>query len=349
MLTIIKRLRERMIGPIVTRIGELEANHTAYLSSHLDGIEAKLLGRLADSEQATHTLIERTRQEMRDRSTLQLRSFIFEGTCVKDLRAETSEGSFFFDVKDDIVGWSLAQETWEPAETDWIKSNLRPGDFAIDVGANLGWYTVIMARLVGNKGLVAAFEPEPRNFELLTRNVEENNLSGSCRLFQTALFNKAGTFTLEKSPNNLGDHRIRIAPPSKFSDNYFGEAEREEISVPAESLDDMLSKMDLNEKTVRLLKLDTQGSEVLIMRGAEQTLARTEFLISEYWPYGMKRLGVTADDFYACVKDKFSEFSRCKSGEWQFKPIFQLSEDLAHSCDADWNGATYVFRKQESR
>ncbi len=340
-----KQLRERIIAPIVHRIGELEADNTAYLSSHLDGIEANLLARLADSEGKTRTLIERTRQEMQDRSSLQLKSFVFEGTCIKDLRAETSEGSFFFDVRDDIVGWVLAREPWEPSQTAWIKSQLRAGDFAVDVGANLGWFTVVMARLVGSTGSVASFEPEPRNFELLRRNVEENNVAGVCNLFQTALSNKAGNCTLEKSHNNFGDHRIRLRAPGEFADNYFGEEDREEVTVPAISLDDKLEQAGLSDKKVRLLKMDAQGSEVLIMQGAQKTLAKCEFMITEYWPYGMERLGASAEDFYNCVKNEFSEFSRCQYGEWQFKPIAQLREELSRPAENAWGDITYVFRK----
>ncbi len=345
MLTMIKRLRERMIGPIVHRIGELEANHTAYLSSHLDGIEANLIERLADSERKTQGLIERTREEMRDRTSLQLRSFVFERTCVKDLRVETSEGSFSFDVQDDMVGWSLAHEDWEPKETAWMKTVLRPGDFAIDIGANLGWFTVVMARQVANNGCVAAFEPEPRNFELLTRNVKENEIAGTCKLFQTALLDKSGRFALEKSHNNFGDHRIRLAAPSEFTENYYGELERKEITVITDTLDAILRREDLSDKPVRLLKIDAQGCEVLIMKGAQATLSNTEFLLIEYWPYGLRRLNATADDFYSCIKDNFSRFSRCLNGQWQFKPISEWRNDVLLPANTTCGANSYVFSK----
>ena len=63
---------------------------------------------------------------------------------------------------------------WEPNETKWLVRSVRPGDIVVDICANIGYETTRAAALVGETGRVYAFEPDPLNFEILQRNVEEN-------------------------------------------------------------------------------------------------------------------------------------------------------------------------------
>lgn len=136
--------------------------------------------------------------------------------------ALSKEGVFAFDKRDTVVGAAIFYSgSWEPEETRWVKSILRHGDIAVDAGANLGWYTVVMARSVGSAGRVFAFEPEPTNFDLLSRNVELNGLFDRCSIFQLALSDREDTNLFELSPDNLGDHRIRSRSDYGAHDNFF--------------------------------------------------------------------------------------------------------------------------------
>ncbi len=175
----------------------------------------------------------------------QLRAMLFGETLVREAIARTPEGVFCFDVRDNVVGWSIAYGTWEPVETAWIKSILVPGDTVVDIGANLGWYTVVMARLVGGEGRVVAFEPDPRNFELLLRNVRENEFIDHCTLVQTALLDRFGKVFLEQAVDNLGDHRIKVRAAEEFQNNLYGEETRQQIEVVASTLDAELAKAGL--------------------------------------------------------------------------------------------------------
>ena len=96
---------------------------------------------------------------------------------------------------------------WEPAETAWFLRIVKPGDTIVDVGANVGYYTIIGSRLVGDKGKVYAFEPEPAKFELLEKNVRLNGLTNVV-LERKALSNRKGTLKLFIADKNKGDHRI---------------------------------------------------------------------------------------------------------------------------------------------
>jgi len=266
----------------------------------------------------------------------------------EELLAQTPEGVFFYDARDIFVGGSIASGSWEPVETTFIKSIVRPGDCVLDVGANLGWYTVVMARLVGAEGRVVAFEPDPRNFGLLGRNVQENDLVDRCTLFQIALLEQAGLCRLERSPRNFGDHRVRFGSPDAYGECAFGEHQRTEITVRSNSLDATLSQAGFFDKSWRLLKMDAQGSEISILKGAPHTLGRIDYVVTEYWPYGLTRSGCGADDFLSCIGEFFSEFCRLTEGEQSFQPICELREDLTKPMNID-SGALahciYVFRK----
>lgn len=88
---------------------------------------------------------------------------------------------------------------FEPEVTEVFLSHVMPGDVVLDIGAHIGYYTVLAARSVGNEGRVIAFEPDPQNYSLLVKNVAKNGYrnvtavqkavswnSGYAQLYQTA-------------------------------------------------------------------------------------------------------------------------------------------------------------------
>jgi hypothetical protein len=115
-----------------------------------------------------------------------------------------------------------AGQVWEATETHWFVQSLRRGDLMVDVGANVGYYTILGALLVGETGRVYAFEPDPVSFEILRRNVAFHDL-GNLVLEQKAVSNKPGSSN-SSSPSptrattaaiNLGEssgHRWRSRP-----------------------------------------------------------------------------------------------------------------------------------------
>ena len=97
--------------------------------------------------------------------------------------------------------------TWEPEETSLISNRLKPGDVFVDVGANLGYFTLIASDAVGPAGKVFAFEPAPHNFSLLEKNVRANRC-GNVTCEQKAVTESNRTLELHLSSFNYGDHRI---------------------------------------------------------------------------------------------------------------------------------------------
>ncbi|MES2963771.1 MAG: FkbM family methyltransferase [Bdellovibrionota bacterium] len=158
---------------------------------------------------------------------------------------------------------------------------LNPGDVFIDAGANIGWHTVIGAKLVGPKGRVLAFEPEPKNASLLRRNVEHNSLT-NVEVIEEALTSKPGTLMLHLSEGNFGDHILAL-------EQRTGRATTE---VKCTTIDEALAKRGVHAKQLALVKFDIQGSEVDALKGMRMTLSQHRPpLILEYSPKHLRAVG----------------------------------------------------------
>lgn len=142
---------------------------------------------------------------------------------------------------------------WEPYETSLLLSMLRPGDVFVDVGANIGYFSILAASVVGEGGAVFAFEPDPDNFSLLRRNIDLNRQQASIVAVQAALAADAGTGELFLSEDNLGDHQIYATGDGRHSLPIT-------LVNGSDYLGHRLSHMDL-------LKIDTQGSEYQVIAG----------------------------------------------------------------------------------
>lgn len=148
---------------------------------------------------------------------------------------------------------------YEPAETSLIQKILRQNMTFVDVGANIGWYTLLAASKVGSKGRVIAFEPEPANYNLLIESIALNNFENVI-LLKKCLSNSEGKSRLYLHPQNYGAHSI-VRQQSKFYKD-----------VITEKLDDSLTNLGINN--VDVLKIDVEGAEPLVLEGAQQTIFR---------------------------------------------------------------------------
>lgn len=168
--------------------------------------------------------------------------------------------------------------TWEAVESALFLRALGPGAVVVDAGANLGWHAVWAACRVGPSGRVYAFEPDPRNFQLLKANGED---LPQLRSLPCALGEARGTATFRRHGSNQGDTaRVPEGSPGALA------------AVPLWSGDGLaLGRLDF-------LKIDTQGSEVMVLAGFRETLRRHPHarLLVEFWPAGLARLGQRITD-----------------------------------------------------
>lgn len=180
-----------------------------------------------------------------------------------------------FCTPDDVGRRIFKRGVHEPHILELLRSQSPPpgGAIALDVGANLGWYSVVLDRLHGGTVEIFAFEPDPLNFGLLQENLALNRAS-SVRPFALALSDRRGESGLHRYRDiNLGRHSLEDLPDSGAA-----------TPVPTERLDAFLTDQQRQDRPVELLKVDVEGHEPAVIRGAEATLRRTRLLVLEYSP-----------------------------------------------------------------
>lgn len=141
---------------------------------------------------------------------------------------------------------------------------VRPGDVVWDIGANLGLYSIALARAVGPEGQVVAFEPEPRAMARLRCNVALNRVA-EVRPIAAALGDRAGELPLLVAPTGVdGTHTLIAAASSEA-------ATRAQVLVSVARGDDLVRTGELDPPHV--VKLDVEGAEALAIDGLRETLA----------------------------------------------------------------------------
>ncbi|HQQ64258.1 MAG TPA: FkbM family methyltransferase [Pseudomonadales bacterium] len=193
---------------------------------------------------------------------------------------------------DQIISAKLRQERcWEAYETSLTLQHLHPGDVYVDVGANIGYYTLIAAQRVGVHGKVIAYEPDTDNFALLQRNVALNQLS-HVRIFPCALSDKNETGQLFLSEDNFGDHRIYGSGDHRKTRNIT-------LLKGDEHVGQQTGRIDF-------LKIDTQGSEYFVVNGLHGLLEKNRGhlrMILEFCPYGIRHSGADGHELVRLLQD----------------------------------------------
>jgi len=158
----------------------------------------------------------------------------------------------------DIISPSIAIDGWySPSETELLKKIIGRGAVVVDVGANIGWFTLLSANIIGEKGRVLAFEPDPVSFSLLLRSKQKNAFE-NIQAFNMCASNKEGSQKLWLSSGNLGNH----STVRQVGDNS--------IDVRTVTLDKILEKLKIG--IIDLLKVDVEGAEPEVIEGVQQYL-----------------------------------------------------------------------------
>jgi FkbM family methyltransferase len=179
---------------------------------------------------------------------------------------------------DAIVSGSLALGCYETFNLEHFIRLLEPGLIVLDVGANIGLYSAVAARHVGESGRVIAVEPDETNCRFIERTRSINTFS-NLQVVQAAAGDRDGSGTLYLNPVNLADHRIHDSAGT-----------RPGVPVRLVTIDTLVS--DLYLPRVDLIKIDTQGAEAKVLRGMTRTLATPGItIILEFWPWGIRSAG----------------------------------------------------------
>jgi len=161
---------------------------------------------------------------------------------------------------------------WEKNETEIFKKIVKNGMNVIDIGAHIGYYTLIAAKIVGAKGKIYAFEPEQKNYSLLTKNIEINKYKNIISA-RKAVSNKTGTTKLFLQTSAL--HTI-VNP----------HGDKKSVDVETIALDDFFTE---NQK-IDFIKMDAEGAEYMIFQGMANILKNNYNLIilTEFYPKLLK-------------------------------------------------------------
>lgn len=152
---------------------------------------------------------------------------------------------------------AMAGSAYEP-ELPWLLEYLQPGDTFIDVGANIGIFSLHIARRLGPAGQVFSLEPGPGAFQLLKRNILDNHLEKSVKFFQLAASNQGGTMKMG------GDSAVWNSLSLSNSPSEGG------TEVRITTLDDLLQEE--GDRPVHALKIDAEGVEQLVLEGSKKLI-----------------------------------------------------------------------------
>jgi FkbM family methyltransferase len=193
------------------------------------------------------------------------------------------------------------------AEQRLMNRLIRPGMTVVDVGANIGLYSLFLAGLVGPQGRVIAFEPDPDLVALLRANCTANGV-GNVEAHHAALGSKADRLMLQRLTINSGENHLGSKGREAF---------RRPVEVDVAAFDALLpgSRPDF-------VKIDVQGWELNVLRGMEATLRESNPVVFvEFWPDGLRRAGSEPIELFSFVRDLGLDFYACDDGR-------QLSEAM---------------------
>lgn len=178
------------------------------------------------------------------------------------LELRTLYGSFWFDGGDTkVTPWIRRHATWEADVLRFLGSVVRPGMTAVDVGANVGFLTVLLAQLVGPAGRVHAFEPWPNSLALLRANLWRHQ----CRnvaVHPAAALDRAGRVTFASDPaGNSGAH-VEL--------DVLGGFEVAAVTVAG----------TVRSSRLDVLKVDVEGAEPLVLEGAAALIAKSPGVVA---------------------------------------------------------------------
>lgn len=194
--------------------------------------------------------------------------YLGDGLALTQLKS----GHFIYvdPLEESVCAHLIAHGTWEPWIEKVVLGLLRPGDNVVEVGGHVGFYTLAMAQRVGRTGSVLTFEANPRLAALSARSIRLNGYAPWVQIVQKAASDASGSVRFSTSRQYGGGGHVYVG------ENTLG-GDTQVLEVDAVRLDDV----DL--PSVRLLRVDAEGSEPLILAGAENLLRQPDIILCIEW------------------------------------------------------------------
>ena len=192
----------------------------------------------------------------------------------------------YADLNDQYIGLPALKGTYELSELQFCLTHLNEGDVILDIGANIGVFTLNMAKALKD-GLVIAVEPLYENYNLLIKSIKSNNLNNVI-LVKCAVGEVEGKVSFTNHTyNNSGDAHV----------SFEGDIDTFEV--------DMFTLDYLTPLNVNFIKIDVEGAELLVMRGATRILENKPVILSEIYPKNLQAISkVTAKEYIDYMAQK---------------------------------------------
>ncbi len=192
------------------------------------------------------------------------------------------EGGTLYIGEKDTAGYSFIP--YEVFEREVMRKNIKEGDIIIDIGANVGFYTLLFSKWVGEKGMVYAFEPEKTNFKILKHNVETNRCSN------VVCFNLATSDIKEYKELFISD---------KLGEHSFASKTRTIQICKTDTIDNLF-----RNKRIDFIKMDIEGWEYFALKGMKKTIKFNPQVkvFSEFYPSLLKKSGISSEKYIGELK-----------------------------------------------
>lgn len=210
----------------------------------------------------------------------------------KWVMAESELGfKIWVNLADTAISWEILRNRFESAEVAFVKSHIRAGDVIIDIGANIGFFSMLFSKLVGPTGRVIGFEPMPFLFERAAMSARENNFD-RCEIHNVALASEAGIAHLVYAPGspNWGGSFL----------SFGGSILPDHAAVPVSV--QPLAKY-VGDLDVKLVKIDVEGGEFFVISSALDFFRRARpIILSEIHSDQLRRVsGVSAKQYVTLI------------------------------------------------
>lgn len=231
---------------------------------------------------------------------------------------------FKFKTADDVGRKIYKTGRYEECITNYISKDIsfNEGDVALDIGANIGWYSIVLSKVMPESAKIYSFEPDPLNYGLLSDNLLLNKTTNVFPI-KKALSNKNEKKKLyQYADKNLGRHSL-------LEINNGNSVEVETIVI-----DQFLIENSIDLQRVKFAKIDIEGYEYFALLGADKVLQHIQCVVSEYIPSIMVKGGVEPSLFLELLRGYDFIPHVIKDGVLKF----MSSEDLlaTRGCDLIW-------------
>ncbi len=216
--------------------------------------------------------------------------------------------------RDAIVSGNLALGCYEVYNLDLFDSLLKPGMNVMDVGANIGVYTAVSAKRTGPSGNIIAIEPDATNCSFIRRTIQRNGFT-NVTVIEKAAGNHCGKAELYLCDLNKADHRI-----------YNATGDRQTVSIEMTTIDAILESALIPR--LDLMKIDTQGAELLVFQGMQKTLRLSKEIkiFIEFWPWGIEHAGGSPTELLEGILSEGFRISRVDGDSKCIVPVTNFTE-----------------------